>query len=107
MIAAVISCSVMAQSKMSDSKMKMKDGVMMMNGKMVEMKDGKTMKMEKTMTMPNGTMVMTDGTVKMKDGKTMKLKEGYCVDPQGMVQKPMHHMNMKGSKMKHDSTMKM
>lgn len=97
--AMVLSCSAMAQDKMAkmDSKhMKMDNCVMMHGGKMMCMKDGKTMAMTSTMTMKNGTKVMADGTVKMKDGKTMMLKDGQSVMMSGMVDKmPMKdHMKM-------------
>ncbi|RYY29618.1 MAG: hypothetical protein EOP41_02305 [Sphingobacteriaceae bacterium] len=97
--ATVLSCSAMAQEKMAkmDHKsMKMDNCVMMHGGKMMCMKDGKTMPMTSTMTMKNGTMVMADGTVKMKDGKTMMLKDGQSVMLSGKVDKmPMKdHMKM-------------
>jgi hypothetical protein len=45
------------------------DGVMMQDGKMMMMKNGKaTGAMQDSMAMPNGARVMSDGTVKMKDG---------------------------------------
>jgi hypothetical protein len=66
-------------------KHKMKDCVMMEDGKMMVMKGGENMAMDQDMTMTNGTMVMTDGTVKMKSGKTTKLKNGDCVMMNGMV----------------------
>jgi len=85
--AAVLSCSAMAQSKMTEKPMKMKSCVMMKGGKMMCMMDGKTMPMTKTMTMKNGTKVMADGTVKMKDGKTMMLKDGQSVMMSGKLDK--------------------
>ena len=84
--------------KKMDAKMghgKQKDCVMMKDGKMMQMKDGNTLMMEKDMTFTNGAMVMTDGNMKMKDGKTHMLKEGDCV----MMDGKMKHMPMK--KMKH------
>ena len=89
--AITLTFSAMAQT----SSMKMKDGCMMKDGKMMMMHDGKMMAMDKDMTMKNGTMVMADGTVKMKSGKTMMLKNGYCVDMNGKVIKG---MKMKGMK---------
>ncbi|MGY4386506.1 uncharacterized protein YdeI (BOF family) [Pedobacter sp. UYP24] len=83
--AVVLSFSAMAQT----NNMKMKDGCMMKDGKMMMMKDGKMMSMDKDMTMKNGTMVMSSGMVKMKDGKTMMMKNGYCVDMDGKVIKTM------------------
>ena len=55
------------------------EGVMMKDGKMCCMKDGKTMPMEEDMKATNGTVVTKDGHVTMKDGKTMMLKECQMV----------------------------
>lgn len=64
---------------------KMKDCVMMMNGKMMVMKDGKTMDMTGDMTMSDGTVVTQSGTVKKPSGDTLTLKDGQCVYMNGMV----------------------
>ncbi|MXV50470.1 hypothetical protein GS399_05750 [Pedobacter sp. HMF7647] len=84
-----------ARQDTTKSKMKMdhqmKDCVMMEDGKMMLMKDGKTMEMTKDMALKNGTMIMTDGTVKSKSGKSMKLKNGESVDMNGKMM-PMHKM---------------
>ncbi|SFD02590.1 hypothetical protein SAMN05518672_101102 [Chitinophaga sp. CF118] len=66
---------------------KMKDCVMMDEGKMWVMKGGKTTEMTKEMTMTNGTKVMTDGSVKMKDGKTTMMKDGDCIMMSGKMKK--------------------
>jgi hypothetical protein len=56
------------------------DGVMMHDGKMMMMKDGKaTGAMQDSMPMPNGATVMSDGTVKMKDGSEMHMKDGQMM----------------------------
>jgi hypothetical protein len=66
-------------------------GVMMKDGKMMMMKDGKaTGPMEHEMTMGDGTKMMMDGTMKMKDGKEMHMKDGQMMMMDG-------HM-MEGSK---------
>jgi hypothetical protein len=99
--ALFISLGAMAQNpKMNDAKMdhKMKDGVMMKNGKMMTMMDGKTMMMDKDMTLKDGTMVMTSGMYKNKKGKTMQLKEGECLSMDGKktkMKKEMSAMPMK------------
>ena len=91
-LVCLVSLSMQAQNKMSDSKMashkmgtKNKDCVMMDNGKMTIMKNGKMMDMNEDMTLRNGTVVMKDGSVKMKNGKSMTLKDGDCVWMNGMV----------------------
>ena len=72
----------------------MKDCVMMKNGKLLQMKDGKTMDFSQDITLTDGTMIMKDGTVKKKDGNTVTLKEGDCVMMDGTVK----HMGMKKKK---------
>lgn len=84
-------------SKMGKGHMKMKDCVMMEDGKMMVMKSGNTMDMDQDMTMKNGTMVMKDGTVKMKNGKTKMLENGDCVYMDGSMSKmKMMKHSMKG-----------
>ena len=57
-----------------------KDGVMMKDGKMVRMQDGKEIvRMDREMTLSNGTKVMMDGKMMMKDGKEMQMKEGQMM----------------------------
>ena len=86
--------------KMKSEKMaKMKDGVMMKDGKMMVCKKGETMPMTEDMKMGNGTMVMKDGTVKTKDGKTMMMKDGEMIDKNGKISM-MKMDEMEGDKMK-------
>ncbi len=62
------------------------DGVMMHDGKMMVMKDGKLAgPMENSMSMSNGTTVMSDGTVKMKDGTEMHMKDGQVIMMDGHI----------------------
>ncbi|TKB64801.1 MAG: hypothetical protein E8D47_11820 [Nitrospira sp.] len=57
-----------------------KDGVMMKDGKMVRLQDGKDIgRMDREMTMTNGTRVMMNGKMVMKDGKEGKLQEGQSM----------------------------
>lgn len=98
MVACTLSIGLFAQAG-KDKKMdkmehsgkmgmhKMKDCVMMEDGKMMVMKGGKTMQMDKDMTLQNGTMVMTDGSVKWKNGKTATLQNGDCVYMNGKMAK--------------------
>lgn len=59
------------------------DGCMMMNGKMMMIKDGKMSAMTKPMTMSNGTKCMVDGKCVKKDGTKMTMKEGDHMDMSG------------------------
>lgn len=90
-ISTVAFCQDSSTMKKKDHSMMnhkmMGDCVMMKDGKMMEMKGGKTMSMDKDMTMGNGTVVMTDGTVKMKDGTTKTLADGECVYMSGKMSK--------------------
>jgi hypothetical protein len=64
------------------------DGIMMQNGRMMMMKDGKAMgPMQSDMTMSDGTKMMTDGTMMMKDGTKMNMKEGQMMMKDGTMMK--------------------
>lgn len=63
----------------------MKDCVMMENGKMIQMKDGKMMDMTTNVTLSDGSTVMSNGTLKKKDGTTTTLKNGDCVMMNGSM----------------------
>ena len=71
-------------TKMNHGTM-MKDCCMMKDGKMMVMKNGVIMPMEKDMKMKNGTTCMTNGECKMKDGKKMMMKDGECMDMSGKM----------------------
>ena len=66
---------------------KTKDYVLMKDGKMLVIKDGKTTVMEKDMILNDGTKVMPDGKVMMKDGSTKILKEGESLTMDGKAGK--------------------
>ncbi len=70
-----------AAAKKSEATTKMvkkplTDRIMMKDGEMVIVKNGKEAKMIKSVTLENGSTVLTDGTIKLPDGNTMKLKDG-------------------------------
>jgi hypothetical protein len=57
-----------------------KDGVMMKDGKMWRLQDGKEIgRMDRETTMTNGARVMMNGKMMTKDGKEMQLQEGQMV----------------------------
>lgn len=60
-------------------KCTVKNCVMMENGKMVVMKNGKTMPMTEDVTLANGTKIMKDGTMILKDGKKSQMKNDDCI----------------------------
>ena len=94
-IAALMSVSFLA------ARVEAAEGIMMKDGKMMMMKDGKaTGPMDHEMSMTDGCKVMPDGTMKMKDGKEMHMKEGQMMMMDGTM--------MEGGKaMEHDKGMKM
>ena len=67
------------------------DGVVMKDGRMMMMKDGRaTEPMTADITMPDGTKVTTSGVVKMRDGQEQQLNNGAMMLMNGHI--------MKGSK---------
>ena len=79
----VFSLSTNAQTAKKTSMMK--DCCMMKDGKMMVIKDGKTMPMDKDMTMKNGTTCMTNGECTMKDGSKIQMKNGDCIEMSGKM----------------------
>ena len=77
--------SLGANAQTSKKTALMKDCCMMKDGKMMVMKNGKTMPMEKDMVMTNGTTCMTNGECIMKDGKKMQMKNGDCMEMSGKM----------------------
>ena len=64
------------------------DGVIMKDGKMMLMKDGKaTATMTADMPMPDGTMVTTSGVVKMKSGEEKHFENGEMMLMNGHMMK--------------------
>ena len=61
-------------------------GVMMKDGKMMLMNEGKaTAPMDFEITLTDGSKVTPDGTLKMKDGMAMRIKEGQMVTMDGKL----------------------
>ncbi|HSF68690.1 MAG TPA: DUF6799 domain-containing protein [Nitrospiraceae bacterium] len=57
-----------------------KDGVIMKDGKMWRLQDGKEIgRMDRETTMTNGSKVLMNGKMVMKDGKEMQLQDGQIV----------------------------
>jgi hypothetical protein len=83
-------------------KGRMKDGIMMKDGKMMMMKNGMSSPMDKEMTLANGTKVMPSGDVMMKDGKKMMMKEGMMMGMDGNVTAMKSMMKKKDDMMKKD-----
>jgi len=68
-----------------EMKMKMKEGVVMMDNKLMLYKDNKYAPLNRTYTFSDGSKILMNGTVKKADGMTMKLKNGYEMDMNGKM----------------------
>jgi|ERR1035437_2529421 hypothetical protein len=73
------------KSEKMKKEMKMKDGVMMMDNKVMICKDNKCTPLTKMYTFSDGSKISMNGTVTKTDGKTMKLKNGYEMDMSGKM----------------------
>lgn len=69
----------------ADDKPMMKDHIMMQGGRVLLIKEGKSILLDKELTLSNGAKVMPDGTVTMKDGKKMMMKEGEMMSMDGEI----------------------
>lgn len=67
-----------------------KDGVMMKDGKVVRLSEGKDIgRMDRETTLSNGAKVSMNGKLTLKDGKEMQLQEGQIVMLDGkMIEGP-------------------
>lgn len=74
-----------AANAQTTSKMKMKDGVMMMDNKAMLCSHNKCTPLTKTYSCTDGCKVSTDGIVTKPDGSTMKLMNGYAIGKEGKV----------------------
>ena len=83
-LAIIIGISTASKAQTS-SKMKMKDGVMMVDNKTMLCNHSKCTPLTKTYTCKDGCKVSPDGTVTKPDGSTMKLMNGYEIDKNGKV----------------------
>ena len=80
-----LSVSFLASSGMAAEK----DGVMMKDGKMWRMQDGKEIgRMDRETTLSNGARVMMSGKIVTKDGQQSQLEEGQTMMLDGkMIEK--------------------
>ena len=90
-LAIIIGISTSSNAQTS-SKMKMKDGVMMIDNKTMLCNHSKCTPLTKTYTCKDGCKVSPNGTVTKPDGSTMKLMNGYEIDKNGKVAMISHGM---------------
>ena len=67
------------------AKMKMKDGVMMVDNKMMMCKEGKCTPLAETYKFTDGSKVSPKGIITRADGKTVKMMNGYEADKSGKI----------------------
>src|SRR5256885_1671215 len=71
----------------SNVQHQMKDGVVFRDGKLWNVKAGKSTAIDKETTLANGTKVKSDGTVIMKDGTQTTLSEGDYISMDGKLER--------------------
>ena len=91
--AIIVTCGVFAQTdpatkkadtdKTTQKQYRHPNGYMMKDGKMMIVKDGNLMLIQKDITLSNGTVIMADGNYMEKGKSKMKLKDGDHVDMDG------------------------
>jgi len=84
----ILTLSFVSAGFTADDKDVAKDHIMMKDGKVMMMKAGKSMPLDKEITLTNGSKVTVDGTVTMKDGTKMTMKEGDMITMDGAMMKP-------------------
>ncbi len=84
----ILTLSFVSSSFTADDKDMAKDHIMMKDGKVMMIMQGKSMPADKELTLTNGTKVTLDGNVTMKDGTKMMMKEGDMMTMDGEMMKP-------------------
>lgn len=72
------------------------DGVMMQDGKMIIVKDGRMVTLKNDITLDNGLVVMSNGSYMKKGGTKMMFKEGEHMDMSGKMIPMNNSRNMNG-----------
>ncbi len=83
MEALVQAAKVMEHRQATIVQTEQKDCIMMKDGKMVEIKNGKITRMTSDITFDNGRQVTTMGEVMERNGATSQMKEGDALDMNG------------------------
>ncbi|HXS58662.1 MAG TPA: DUF6799 domain-containing protein [Hanamia sp.] len=68
--------------------MKSHEGIVMRNGKVMVIENGKSTPLTQDKTLSNGEVISSNGQVKMSDGTTSMLKDGDWVNMNGTIS---HH----------------
>jgi hypothetical protein len=83
LLAVVILSLSFVSTGFTDDKEMMKDHIMMKDGKVMMIKEGKSMPLDKELMLSNGAKVTADGNVTMKDGAKTMMKEGDMMGMDG------------------------
>lgn len=70
----------------------MRDGVVMTDGKTLQIRGGEATPVEDAVTLRDGTRVQADGTVVQPDGTQKKLRNGKAVNERGQIVSARHDM---------------
>jgi hypothetical protein len=84
----ILSLSFVGAGFSADDKEMMKDHIMMKDGKVMMIKEGKSMPLDKELALTNGAKVTADGSVTLKDGTKTMMKEGEMMTMDGAVMQP-------------------
>ena len=95
MAAFIITCGVFAQTDSSNKKEnpdqsaqkqhRHPNGYLMKDGRMMMVKDGNLMLIQKDITLSNGTVIMADGNYRQKGKSKTKLQDGDHIDMNGNI----------------------
>lgn len=103
LLAIALSFGAFAQdSAMHKMRMKSHEGIVMRNGKVLMVENGKSTPLTENKTLSNGEVIAANGTVTMSDGTTTTLKDGDWVNMDGTIT---HHDGKKWAKGKMKNTM--
>ena len=88
MLLIIMTGTIVAQSQQEEQKTQQNaigknEHLLMKEGKMLHIMDGKEMQMQNQMTLKNGTMINPDGSFQLKNGKQFRLNNGQCMDMSG------------------------
>ena len=81
----LLSGNAQAQTKSKLDVSVIKDCVMMTDGKMMQLKDGKLTPIKKPVILADGTKIKRSGKVIKADGTKIRMKEGNCMDNSGKL----------------------
>jgi hypothetical protein len=104
--AVLVVAVLLGASGIAAEALKNVERVMLKEGKLLAVEDGKTMPVKEAVLLPHEIKVTTNATFTVKKGKERKLKEGQVLDKEGMltssdgsVEPVIDHVAMKNGKL--------